>query len=100
MPWAYFNVSEFVQLIEIKALLVATYCMPLTWNNGPPWRELPGKVFSGCRVSEVVLMECRPCMPGLGQGMLEYWNNGQKRITSVFGSRVLGSIPDQVRDKL
>jgi len=24
-------------------------------------------------------------------GMLEYWNNGQKRITSVLGSRVLGS---------
>jgi hypothetical protein len=25
-------------------------------------------------------------------GMLEQWNNGQKRITSVFGLRVLGSI--------
>ena len=25
-------------------------------------------------------------------GIMECWNNGQKRITSVFGSRVLGSI--------
>jgi hypothetical protein len=27
--------------------------------------------------------------PTWNDGMLESWNNGQKRITSVFGSRVL-----------
>jgi len=30
--------------------------------------------------------------PTWNDGMLESWNNGQKRITSVFGSRLLGSI--------
>jgi len=27
--------------------------------------------------------------PTWNDGMLESWNNGQKRITSVFGSRLL-----------
>jgi len=48
--------------------------MPRTWNNGLPWRELRGKLFCRCRVSEVVTMECWPCMPGLGQGIMECWN--------------------------
>jgi len=30
--------------------------------------------------------------PPWNDGMLEQWNNGQKRITSVSGSRFLGSI--------
>jgi transposase InsO family protein len=40
--------------------------------------------------------------PGLCHfhGMMEYWNNVLKTITSVFGSRFLGSIPDHVRNKL
>jgi hypothetical protein len=28
--------------------------------------------------------------PTWNDGMLESWNNGQKRITSVFGSRIFG----------
>jgi hypothetical protein len=30
--------------------------------------------------------------PTWNDGMLESWNNGPKRLTSVFGSRLLGSI--------
>jgi hypothetical protein len=30
--------------------------------------------------------------PTWNDGMLELWNNGQKRLTSVFGSRLLGLI--------
>jgi hypothetical protein len=32
--------------------------------------------------------------PTWNDGMLESWNNGQKRLTSVFGSRLLGSLFD------
>jgi len=28
--------------------------LPCTWNNGLPWRELRGKPFCRCRISEVV----------------------------------------------
>ncbi len=61
--------------------------MPCTWNNGLPWRELRGKLFCRCRVSEVVPMECWPCMPSLGQGMVEYWNVGlDKEVTHFIAS--------------
>ena len=45
----------------------------------PPWRENKGFLMASF------------FMPATwNNGMLEQWNNGQKRITSVFGLRVLG----------
>jgi len=54
------------------------------WNNGLPWRELPGKLFCRCKVSEADPMECQPCMPGLGQGIVEFWNDGFSGIGSFL----------------
>jgi len=47
-------------------------------NNGPPWRDLRGKLFRRCSISKALPMERRPCITGLGQGMVEYWNVGFK----------------------
>jgi hypothetical protein len=48
--------------------------LPHTWNNGPPWRDLRGKLFRRCNISKALPKERRPCISGLGQGIMEYWN--------------------------
>ena len=52
--------------------------MPCTWNNGPPWRDLAGILSSRCNTSRDEDRELSPWKPGLGQGMVEYWNVGFK----------------------
>jgi len=39
-------------------------------------------------------MECWPCMPGLGQGMVEYWNVGlNKELIDFIASLSRGILP-------
>ncbi len=41
------------------------------WSVGLPWRELPGICCFRRNISEAKSVQLRPCMPGLGQGMME-----------------------------
>jgi len=66
--------------------------MPSTWNGGPPWRDLPNKGSYRCNILRTEPVELQPCksglptirQAGLGQGVLEQWNNGIKTGKTNF----------------
>jgi len=52
------------------------------WNTGLPWRELSGIQYCRCNTWGAEVIKSSPCKPGLGQGILEWWNNGWRRTRS------------------